>query len=190
MRYSGWGNSECWIGWAANSGRSEGATAEKANAVPSAVHRSFFSPDCRIRVRAVRPLCKSVMLRRSSAPARRHSGLSKTMITTPAGPPMLALIFPLLLFGEATAKVVSLACTGTIREIGKGRAPEEGREPRAFSLILDTKKRTVIVDDYDAIPLSEDTGSKNTVIFSGSPSPKPSLQASIGLLARRRSTFW
>jgi hypothetical protein len=34
MRYSGWGNSECWIGWAANSGRSEGATAEKANAVP------------------------------------------------------------------------------------------------------------------------------------------------------------
>jgi hypothetical protein len=34
MRYSGWGNSECWIGWAANPGRSQGATAEKANAVP------------------------------------------------------------------------------------------------------------------------------------------------------------
>ena len=90
----------------------------------------------------------------------------------PPGPPMLAFILLLLLFGEATAKVVSLACTGTIREIGKGRTPEEGREPWAFSLILDTKKRTVIVDDYDALPLSGDTGSKNIVIFSGLPPSK------------------
>jgi hypothetical protein len=89
-----------------------------------------------------------------------------------ARPLMLAFILLLLLFGEAIAKVVSLACTGTIRELGKGRTPEEGREPWAFSLILDTKKRTLAVDDYDAMSASGDTGSKNTVIFSGSPPPK------------------
>jgi hypothetical protein len=37
MRCSGWGNSEYWIGWAANPGRSQGATAEKANAVSGAL---------------------------------------------------------------------------------------------------------------------------------------------------------
>jgi hypothetical protein len=55
-----------------------------------------------------------------------------------------------------------------VREIGKGQNRKRG----ANRGILDTKKRTVIIDDYDAIPLSGDTGSKNTVIFSGSPPPK------------------
>ena len=41
-----------------------------------------------------------------------------------------------------------------------------------FSLILDTTKWTLIVDDYDAMPLSGDTRSKNMVIFSASPAPK------------------
>jgi hypothetical protein len=37
MRYSGWGIPDIWIGWAANPGRSQGATAEKANAVSGAL---------------------------------------------------------------------------------------------------------------------------------------------------------
>jgi hypothetical protein len=86
--------------------------------------------------------------------------------------PVLGPLLVLLLYGEATAKIVSLACSGTKREIGKGRLPEEAREPWTFSLILDTTKRTLIVDDYDAMSLSGDTGSKNMVIFSASPSPK------------------
>jgi hypothetical protein len=82
------------------------------------------------------------------------------------------LILVLLFCGEATAKIVSLACSGTKREIGKGKPSEENRKPWTFSLILDTTKRSLIVDDYDAMPVSRDTGSKNLVIFSASSPPK------------------
>ena len=87
-------------------------------------------------------------------------------------PPILAPILVLLLCGEATAKVVSLACSGTKRELVKWEPPVAEHEPWMFSLILDTTKRTLIVDDYEAMSLSADTRSKNMVIFSASPPPK------------------
>ena len=86
--------------------------------------------------------------------------------------PILAPIVILLLCAEATAKTVSLACSGTKRELGKSRSAGVEREPWLFSLILDTAKRTLIVDDYDAMQLSEDTSLRNMVIFSASPPPK------------------
>jgi len=86
--------------------------------------------------------------------------------------PFLAPILAVLLCGEAAAKIVSLACSGTKRELVKGEPPGAEHEPWMFSLILDTTKRTLIVDDHDAMPLSGDTRSKNMVIFSVSPPPK------------------
>jgi hypothetical protein len=74
--------------------------------------------------------------------------------------------------GEATAKIVSLACSGTKRELGKGGPPGAEHEPWMFSLILDTTKQTLTVDDYQVMSLSGDTRSKNLVIFYASPPPK------------------
>jgi hypothetical protein len=53
-----------------------------------------------------------------------------------------------------------------------------------FSLILDTKQQTLIVDDYDPMPVSGNTGSKNTVTFSGSPAPKDKDAAEFASLNR------
>jgi hypothetical protein len=86
-------------------------------------------------------------------------------------PPILAPILALLLCGEATAKLAFLACSGTKRELVIGKLPGVEHEPWMFSLILDTAKRTLMVDDYEAMSLSGDTSSKNMVIFSASPPP-------------------
>jgi hypothetical protein len=48
-------------------------------------------------------------------------------------PPILALILALLLCGEATAKIVSLACSGTKQELVKGEPPGAQHEPWMFS---------------------------------------------------------
>ena len=59
------------------------------------------------------------------------------------------------------------------RELAKTRPPDEAQEPWMFSLILDTRKRTLIVDNYDAMALSGDANpQKNIVIFTASPPPK------------------
>lgn len=85
--------------------------------------------------------------------------------------PILAPILALLVCGEATAKIVSLACSGTKREL-VGERPGAEHEPWMFSLILDTTKQTLIVDDYGAMSQSGDTRSNNMVIFSASSPPK------------------
>ena len=87
-------------------------------------------------------------------------------------PPILASILVLLFCAETIAKTTSLACSGTKRELVKGGPPGAEHEPWMFSLILDTTKQTLIVDDYDAMPVSGNTKSKNLVIFSASSPPK------------------
>jgi hypothetical protein len=91
----------------------------------------------------------------------------------------IALIFILTLPPEAKAQVTQLACSGTLRVISAGVSSPE--EPWTFSIIIDTDKKTVTVDDYNPVRLLEDT-TKNTVVFM--PSPPSDFGVSTGTLSR------
>jgi len=73
-----------------------------------------------------------------------------------------ALIFVLSLPPEATAQVTNLSCIGTLRVIRQGVSLPE--EPWTFSVIMDTDKKTVTLEDYEPVPLFEDI-SRNTVVL-------------------------
>jgi hypothetical protein len=109
----------------------------------------------------------------------------------PPGPPVtlgnmrgfiLALIVPLLSCSQTPAQNLTLACSGTIEQAdadGGGRGQQW-----MFSLILDTDKMTLAVDDYDPIPLSQDTAFKNAVMFSGPSLPKDKSRPQLAKLNR------
>ena len=78
---------------------------------------------------------------------------------------VVALIFitPCL---EARAEATYLSCSGTVRMIRDGIfAPEE---PWIFSLSVDLERKTIIVDDYERVPLVGDP-SINLIVFGLSP---------------------
>jgi hypothetical protein len=74
----------------------------------------------------------------------------------------IALIGVLTLTPEANAQVTPLSCAGTLRIPHK-----DAEEPWTFSLIIDTDKKTVTLDDYAPVELLGDT-SGNTVVFKSS----------------------
>ena len=67
---------------------------------------------------------------------------------------------------EARAEATYLSCSGTVRMIRDGIfAPEE---PWIFSLSVDLERKTIIVDDYEPVPLVSDP-SINLIVFGLSP---------------------
>jgi len=79
---------------------------------------------------------------------------------------VVALIFitPCL---EARAEATYLSCSGTVRMIRDGIfAPEE---PWIFSLSVDLERKTIIVDDYEPVPLVVGDPSINLIVFGLSP---------------------
>src|SRR5262249_10162628 len=92
---------------------------------------------------------------------------------------VVALFFALSLPPDATAQVTNLSCIGTLRVVREGASLPE--EPWTFSLVMDTDKKTVTLDDYEPVSLLEDT-SRNTVVFM--PSTPVEWGVSIGSLNR------
>jgi hypothetical protein len=78
---------------------------------------------------------------------------------------VVALIFimPCL---EARAEATYLSCSGTVRMIRDDIFSPE--EPWIFSLSLDLERKTIIVDDYEPVPLVGDP-SINLIVFGPSP---------------------
>jgi hypothetical protein len=87
---------------------------------------------------------------------------SRTRCSFPFTVAGIALIGALTLTPEAKAQVTQLACSGTLRIPHK-----DAEEPWTFSLIIDSDKKTVTLDDYAPVELLEDT-SGNTVVFKSS----------------------
>jgi hypothetical protein len=75
----------------------------------------------------------------------------------------LNFIMPCL---EARAEVTDLSCSGTVRMIRVGISSTE--QPSTFSLSLDLERKTIIVDDYEPVPLVGDP-STSPIVFGPSP---------------------
>ena len=63
---------------------------------------------------------------------------------------------------EARAEATYLSCSGTVRMIRAGILSPE--EPWIFSLSVDLERKTIIVDDYEPVPLVGDS-SINPIVF-------------------------
>ena len=63
---------------------------------------------------------------------------------------------------EARAEATYLSCSGTVRMIRAGILSPE--EPWIFSLSVDLERKTIIVDDYEPVPLVGDP-SINPIVF-------------------------
>jgi hypothetical protein len=87
---------------------------------------------------------------------------SQTRCSVPFTVSGIALIGALTLTPEAKAQVTTLSCEGTVRIPHR-----DAEEPWTFSLIIDTDKKTITVDDYAPVELLGDT-SGNTVVFRSS----------------------
>jgi hypothetical protein len=71
----------------------------------------------------------------------------------------LSFITPCL---EARADVTYHSCSGTVRMISVGILSPE--QPSTFSLSLDLERKTIIVDDYEPVPLVSNP-STNPIVF-------------------------
>jgi hypothetical protein len=67
---------------------------------------------------------------------------------------------------EARAEATYFSCSGTVRMIRAGIFSPE--KPWTFSLSLDLERKTIIVDDYEPVPLVG-TPSINPIVFGLSP---------------------
>src|SRR5262245_13358402 len=92
----------------------------------------------------------------------------------------LSIITPCL---EARAEVTYLSCSGTVRMISVGISSTE--QPSTFSLSLDLEGKTIIVDDYEPVPLVGDP-STSPIVFG--PSPPTTFGVRSGTLNRVTST--
>ena len=84
----------------------------------------------------------------------------------PPGPPMtlgnmrsfgLALMIGLTACSGASAAILTLACSGTIRDLNKFPYPSRaGDEPWTFSVEVNWDQKTVSINGLEPIPISED----------------------------------